>query len=359
MKRIPIKTFVAKFSSDLIKKAILFEIGRGGQVFFVHNRVQDIPELYDKLKSFMPEVRIIIAHGQMKEKELEEKMMSFYNKEADVLLCTSIIESGLDIANANTIIINRADMFGLSQLYQIRGRVGRSNQRAYCYLLLPYHFTIGKVAVDRLKTLQAFTELGSGFSVASHDLEFRGAGELLGSSQSGFIDDIGLEEYLELLEESIDQIKGSLHEEKIEPEISINVPAFIPETYIADITQRLYFYKKLSNSNDKDSLEDINDELIDRYGAVPDELKNLFNIVNIKQFLKPLRIASIKIGNGKLVYTFDPSTTKLPERIVHLVTNLPKKFRITPEMKLISNIDDNDWRSAIREIENFISIVGG
>jgi transcription-repair coupling factor (superfamily II helicase) len=359
VKRMPIKTFVAKFSSDLIKKAILFEIGRGGQVFFVHNRVQDIPELYEKLKSFLPDVRIITAHGQMKEKELEQKMMAFYNKEADVLLCTSIIESGLDIPNTNTIIINRADMFGLSQLYQIRGRVGRSNQRAYCYLLLPYHFTVGKMAIDRLKALQTFTELGSGFNVASHDLEFRGAGELLGSSQSGFIEDIGLEEYLELLEESIDQIKGKEKEEKIEPEISINVPAFIPETYVSDITQRLYFYKKLSNSNELNSLKDIEDEFIDRYGPVPDELKNLFNIVKIKQFLKPLRISSVKIGNGKLVYSFDQSTKILPERIVHLVTNLPKKFKITPEMKLISNIDDNDWRSAIREIENFISIVGG
>ncbi len=357
--RLPIKTFVSKFSNELIRKAILFEIRRGGQVFFLHNRVQDLPELHEKLKEIVPEARIISAHGQLNEKELEEKMMVFYNKEADVLLCTTIIESGLDIPNANTIIINRADMFGLSQLYQIRGRVGRATKRAYCYLLLPSHFTIGRAAVDRIKTLQTFTELGSGFHVASYDLEFRGAGELLGSSQSGFIEDIGLEEYINLLEEAVKDIKGEEKTDELDPEISINVPAFIPETYIRDITQRLYFYKKLSGAQNEEQLKDIDSEFEDRYGAVPEELKNLISIIRIKQALKPIRVTSVKIGNNKLVYTFDNSTKILPEKIVELVTKMPNKFRITPEMRLISNINDNDWRSAIREVDNFITLIGG
>lgn len=357
--RLPIKTFVSKFSNELIRKAVLFEKRRGGQVFFLHNRVQDIPELHEKLKQIIPEAKIIVAHGQLNEKELEEKMLTFYHKEADVLLCTTIIESGLDIPNANTIIVNRADMFGLSQLYQIRGRVGRSPKRAFCYLLLPSHFTIGKAAVDRIKTLQTFTELGSGFNVASYDLEFRGAGELLGSSQSGFIEDIGLEEYLRLLEEAVENIKGMEVQEELDTEISINVPAFIPEFYIKDITQRLYFYKKLSNSQNEDYLKDIESELIDRFGPLPEELKNLLNVIRIKQFLKPLRVTSVRIGNNKLVYAFDNTTNILPEKIVELVTKMPKKFKITPEMKLISNIDDNDWRSAIREVNQFITLVGG
>ena len=239
--RLPIKTFVAKFSRDLIRKAIMFELQRGGQIFFVHNRVTEIPELFEELSEIVPEARIIYAHGQMGEKELEKKMLDFYNKEADVLLCSTIIESGLDIPNANTIIVNRADMFGLSQLYQIRGRVGRSQKRAYSYLLLPARFKISKDALQRIKILQQFTELGSGFNVASHDLEFRGAGEILGSAQSGLIEDIGLEEYMRLLEDAISDIKGEEKEQKVETEITITSPAFIPEDYIDNTAQRLFF----------------------------------------------------------------------------------------------------------------------
>ncbi|MBN1114814.1 MAG: transcription-repair coupling factor, partial [Oligoflexia bacterium] len=238
--RLPIKTYIARYSRNMIRNAVIFEMKRGGQVFFLHNRVVDIPEIHNDLSQIVPEARIIVAHGQMNERELEKKMLEFYNKKADVLLCTSIIESGLDIPNSNTIIINRADMFGLSQLYQIRGRVGRSSKRAYCYLLLPSSFDISREAMERLKVLQQFTELGSGFNVASHDLELRGAGELLGSAQSGFIDDIGFEEYLNLLEEAVSELKGESRQSFTEPEISINTPAFIPESYISGTTQRLY-----------------------------------------------------------------------------------------------------------------------
>jgi len=355
--RHPIRTFVAKFSAELIRKAILTEKKRGGQVFFVHNRVHDLEELHKKLEEIVPEAKIIRAHGQMEEKELEQKMLHFYHQDADVLLCTSIIESGLDIPNANTIIINRADMFGLSQLYQIRGRVGRSPKPAFCYLLLPSTFTIGKAAIDRIKTLQKFTELGSGFNVASYDLEFRGAGELLGSSQSGFVDDIGLEEYLKLIEDSVRSIKGEEDFNDVDTEISVNIPAFIPEKYISSITQRLYFYKKIANAADGTDLIDIEDELKDRFGPVPEEVTNLFGIMTIKQHLKPLRISSVKIGGGKLVYTFDKGTNIMPEAIVALVTKMPNKYRLTPEMRLISNINDKNKINAINEIKEFISLV--
>jgi len=355
--RHPIRTFVAKFSAELIRKAVLTEKKRGGQVFFVHNRVHDLEELHKKLEEIVPEAKIIRAHGQMEEKELEQKMLTFYHQDADVLLCTSIIESGLDIPNANTIIINRADMFGLSQLYQIRGRVGRSPKPAFCYLLLPSSFTIGKAAIERIKTLQKFTELGSGFNVASYDLEFRGAGELLGSSQSGFIDDIGLEEYLKLIEESVRSIKGEEGFNDVDTEISVNIPAFIPEKYIASVTQRLYFYKKIANAAEEADLTDIQEELLDRFGPVPEEVVNLFGIMTIKQHLKPLRISSVKIGGGKLVYTFDKGTNVMPESIVDLVTKMPNKYRLTPEMRLISNINDKGKINAIKEIKDFISLV--
>jgi transcription-repair coupling factor (superfamily II helicase) len=356
--RSPIKTFVSKFSPKLISKAINYELKRGGQVFFLHNRVQDLEELYNKLKDIVPEAKIIMAHGQMDSKDLEQKMISFYNKEADVLVCTSIIESGIDIPNANTIIINRADMFGLSQLYQIRGRVGRSTNRAFCYLLVPSNFMIGKSAIERIKTLQRFTELGSGFNIASYDLEFRGAGEVLGSSQSGFIDDIGLDEYLKLIQESVEELKGATHQDQSETdtEIAINIPAFIPETYISDIGQRLLFYKKLSSSLSIEELFLIQDELKDRYGSLPEEASNLFSIMELKIMIKPLNVNSIKIGAGKLVYSFNSNTKIMPETIVKLVTERSDRYRITPDMKLISNIDDNDWRSAIKEIRNFIQI---
>ena len=356
--RLPIKTYVSKFNPKLIRKAVMHEIKRGGQIYFLHNRVMDLEEMHQRLKDILPEAKIITAHGQMNAKELEEKMISFYNKEADILLCTSIIESGIDIPNANTIIINRADTFGLSQLYQIRGRVGRSPARAFCYLLVPSNFMIGKSAIERIKTLQRFTELGSGFNIASYDLEFRGAGEILGSSQSGFIDDIGLEEYLRLIQEAVDEIKGehSNEEKNYEPEISINIPAFIPEDYVSEISQRLYFYKKLSSINSKQDLSTFKDEIIDRYGPQPEEVDNLFSLIEIKLLLKPLNVSSIKIGAGKLVYSFLNTTKVMPETIVGLVTKQPKKYKITPDMKLISNIGDNDWRSAIKEIKEFIRL---
>ncbi len=355
--RLPIKTYVSKFSPKLIRKAIMHEMKRGGQVFFLHNRVQDLEEVHQKLKEIIPEAKIITAHGQMSAKELEEKMISFYNKEADVLLCTSIIESGIDIPSANTIIIDRADMFGLSQLYQIRGRVGRSPVRAFCYLLVPSNFMIGKSAIERIKTLQRFTELGSGFNIASYDMEFRGAGEILGSSQSGFIEDIGLEEYLRLIQEAVDEIKGQSSAEKTqtETEISINIPAFIPEDYMSEVSQRLYFYKKLSSVKNQQDIASVEEEINDRYGAAPEETKNLFSLMEIKLLLAPLNVSSIKIGSGKLVYSFLNSTKIVPETIVELVTKQPKKYRITPDMKLIANIGDNDWRSAIKEIREFIN----
>jgi transcription-repair coupling factor (superfamily II helicase) len=357
--RKPIKTFVSKFNPVVIKKAIDFELKRNGQVFFLHNKVRELKEIETKIKKIYPKAKITVAHGQLKEKELEERILDFYEKKTDILLCTSIIESGLDIPNTNTIIINRSDTLGLSQLYQIRGRVGRSPRQAYCYLLIPNSFSINKIAMERIKTLQKFTELGSGFNIASYDLELRGAGELLGSTQSGFIDDIGLEEYLKLLEESINEIKQEKKERPISNiQIQTKKSSYIPTRYIKNTNQRLYFYKKLSNAKN-DELFEIEEELKDQYGPLPMEVENLINLIKIKQILSPIKIENIKIGNNKFVCKLTDETHIFTEQIVNLINKSPKKYKLRPDMKLITNINDNSLTNVIKEVTKLSDYLKG
>ncbi|MEK7828614.1 MAG: transcription-repair coupling factor, partial [Deltaproteobacteria bacterium] len=246
--RLAIKTVVAKFDDELIRDAVRRELARGGQVFFVHNRVESIAQMADYLKRLIPEARIAVAHGQMKEKGLEKVMADFINKGYDILLSTSIIESGLDIPSANTILINRADRFGLAEVYQLRGRVGRSSHRAYAYLLTPPELILAEDAKKRLKALQELSDLGAGFRLAAHDLEIRGAGELLGAKQSGQIAEVGFEMYTQLLEDAIKELKGENIEKEIEPEINLRVSAYIPENYIPDERQRLFIYKRIATA---------------------------------------------------------------------------------------------------------------
>jgi len=354
--RLAIKTYISKYSSTLIRKAILYELKRKGQIFFLNNKVQDIDELFIKLKEIVPEARINYAHGQMKAEELEKIMLSFYKYEFDILLCTTIIESGIDIPNVNTIIINKADNFGLSQLYQIRGRVGRSFKQAYCYLLLPENFQISKKAIERLKILEKFNQLGSGFNIASYDLEFRGAGELLGSSQSGFINSIGLEEYLEMIESSIKELKGEKEETNNKDiEININLPAFIPNKYINNTSHRLFFYKKISEAKTAIDLTEIKNDLLDRYGKIPEELNNLFYIVKIKQHLEPFNVKQVKIGETKLILELDNTCKFDPNKIIELVKN--PKYSLNPDMKFICNIDDKHENNVIKEIEKIVELL--
>lgn len=358
--RLPIKTYISKPSPTLLRKAILSEIKRGGQVFYLNNRVSEIPEFFENLKVLIPEARITFAHGQMDEKELEEVMLSFYRHDFDVLICTTIIESGIDIPNANTIIINRADRFGLSQLYQIRGRVGRAQKQAYCYLLLPNNFKVSEQIMKRIKILEKFTKLGSGFNIASYDLEYRGAGEILGSKQSGFINDIGLEEYLDLLEDSIKVLRGgaSKLESNKELEISIKEPAYIPNEYISNISQRLFYYKKISSSKNILELADIEDELLDRYGKIPLELNNLFYVIKIKQILEPYNVSQVKLGEDKIVLQLNQNTKFNPDKMVDLLNKKSSKYKLSPDLKLICNIDDKNKNNAINEISELIKILG-
>jgi len=275
------------------------------------------------LKRLLPQMRLGIAHGQMPEKQLEETMLAFLHHQIDLLLCTSIIESGLDIPNANTIIINRADMFGLAQLYHLRGRVGRAKEQAYAYLLVPGEKLITQEAQKRLRALLEHTELCSGYKLALHDLKLRGAGNILGINQSGHIAAVGYEMYLEILQKTIQELKGEPIHEEIEPEIKIPIMAYIPQTYISDQTQRVIFYKRLSQVRDLNELQDLQTEMKDRYGKLPQVVENLFQLIQIKIWCRRLAIKRLDTQNGLLCVYFYDKAPLPPEKIINFLKTHP------------------------------------
>ncbi|MEE2674918.1 MAG: transcription-repair coupling factor [Myxococcota bacterium] len=333
--RLAVRTQVARFDEHLIREAILREVRRGGQVYFMHNRVRTIGALAEMLERVAPEVKVIVAHGQMPERELEAKMLAFQNGEADLLLCTTIIESGLDIPRVNTILINRADALGLAQLYQLRGRVGRSSQRAYAYLLVPT--TTGAMSDDaqkRLEAIQDLSELGSGFRLANMDLEIRGAGNLLGAEQSGNLRSVGYETYMELLEETIEELRGNITQAEIDPEIRLPVVARLPEAYVSDVSQRLVLYKRLASSRDESELGFVRDEILDRYGAMPQEVQNLVDVIRTKLMARSLGVMAVSVSRGELVLTVSEATNIDPERLVQLLTHAGANVRVTPDHKI-------------------------
>ena len=352
--RLAIKTFVSRSSDELIREAVLRELRRGGQVFFVHNRVQTIGAMADELRRIVPEARIAVGHGQLAEKELERVMLSFMHGESNLLLCTTIIESGLDIPNANTLIVNRADTFGLSQLYQLRGRVGRSKQRAYAYLLIPGEGSITPDARERLKIIQELTELGAGFRIATHDLEIRGAGDLLGARQSGDIVAVGYELYAELLDEAVRTLKGEAMPERVEPEIKLKVPAFIPEDYVRDPNQRLLIYKKLTQPADEAEIDDIRAELIDRFGALPMAAVYLLEVMRIRVLLKGLLVKEIELAGADLVLSFHERTPVSPDAITALLRKGKEKYLFTPEFRLYARITDSSFDGVLLEARNLL-----
>jgi len=345
--RLPIITEVTEFDQDIITATILREINRGGQVFFVHNRVQTIDAMYEFLKKLVPQAEIAVAHGQMHEKSLEGVMLAFLANRFNVLLCSSIIESGLDIPNANTIIINRADRFGLAQLYQIRGRVGRSNTRAYAYLLSPPFRKLKRDAIKRLRAIEAHSDLGAGFALAMRDLEIRGAGTILGAKQSGFIEEIGYDMYNRLLEEAVAELKGQKSQILPEVKVELDVETFLSDIYINNRQQKVDIYRRLADCINIDSVEKIRDEINDRFGSMPQSATNLFNATAAKVLSAIIGIKKLKIRSGRANLFFDENVQLTREMVESLrkATDCPMEFsligsaQVTIDLGTIKEID--------------------
>ncbi len=354
--RLPTRTFILKWDPETIRKAILGEIARGGQVYFIHNRVQSIYGLADELRALVPEARIKVGHGQMDEDQLEKTMVQFFNHEIDVLLCTTIVESGMDVPRANTMFIDQAHMMGLSQLYQLRGRVGRSKQRAYCYLLLPKSKKLEKDAQERLKVIQENTALGSGIRIAQYDLELRGAGNLLGEEQSGHIDTVGYELYMDLLNEAIHQLRGEPIDDALEPEINLRVPALIPDSYIGDIRLRLSFYKALADIRSAEDLEKIETELKDQFGEPPEPTQNLMGLMLIRSQCKILGIKDLSAGAKTISLLFSDKPKLKTETLISLAMRQNKKYSITPDNRLNIRLNQITWPAVHEELEYLLRL---
>jgi transcription-repair coupling factor (superfamily II helicase) len=310
-------------------------------VFLVHNRVQSIHQTATTLQKLVPQARVAVAHGQMAGKSLEDIMVRFVRREIDVLVCTTIIESGLDIPNANTIIITRADRLGLAGIYQLRGRVGRSSEQAYAYLLVPSLDGLSKDARQRLQALMDYNELGGGFKLALSDLQIRGGGNILGESQSGNIAAVGYDLYLDLLQRTVEDLKRKeeggegIAEEEIEPEIRLSFSAYLPQTFITDTSQRYIAYRRITVIDTPEDSLDLQNELRDRYGPLPPEAKNLFELVAIKNILRKLKIVRLEQGPSGLAFTFHETTPVEPNTILNLVAKHGRKMRFTPDGKLV------------------------
>lgn len=356
--RLPTRTFVSKFEEEAVRKAILSELKRGGQVFFIHNRIQSIYGLADELRRLVPEARMKVGHGQMEEHELEQTMIQFFNHEIDVLVCTTIVESGMDIPKANTMFIDQAHMFGLSQLYQLRGRVGRSKQRAYCYLIIPPDKKIDKDAQERLKVLQEHTALGSGIHIAQYDLELRGAGNILGEEQSGHINAVGYELYMDLLNEAIGELRGDPQDDShLDPEINLRIPAMIPDSYIPDIRMRLSYYKALSEVRDEQDIDRIEEELKDQFGDIPEPTLNLMGLMLIRAQCKKLGVRDVSAGLKNISLIFTEKTRLTTETVIRLAMRENKKYSITPDNRLNIRMNSLSWPNVNEELTYLLTLI--
>jgi len=331
-RRLSIKTFVRQWDSTLIREAFMREIHRGGQVYFVHNKVETIEKIARELRELVPEVELRVAHGQMRERDLERTMLDFYHRRFNVLVCTTIIETGIDVPSANTVVINRADHFGLAQLHQLRGRVGRSHHRAYAYLIVPQQRAMTADAVKRLEAIESLEDLGIGFTLATHDLEIRGAGEILGEEQSGQIHEIGYSLYTQLLERAVEALKAGRSPELDRAldhgaEIDIKVAALIPDDYLPDVHARLIMYKRIASAGNGDEIRELKVEMIDRFGLLPEAVCNLFDITELKLKATPLGIRKVDVGGqgGRIVFAATAQVD--PANIVRLIQDDPITYK--------------------------------
>jgi len=345
-----VRTFVTRREDDVVHRAIRTELERGGQVFFVHNRVRSLPEVHRWLSELVPEARIVTGHGQMPGAEVERVMLKFVRGEANVLLCTSIIESGLDIPRANTLVLDRAHTFGLASLYQLRGRVGRSDRRAFAWLLVPDPKRLTDEAKRRLEVIQRFTDLGAGFHVASYDLEIRGGGDLLGPEQSGHITDVGFETYMELLQEAVGALRGEESATEVEPELSLGVEAFLPEDYVGDTGQRLVFYKRLSLARDVDDVDDVAREMVDRFGPPPDAARALVDVMAVKVLARLLGLERVDREPGQVVLALGEAPRLSPEAVAELLRLPRSPWRLLEDLRLVCQLDRAQERMPLEAV---------
>ena len=339
VERHPIKTFVSPWNDALIQEAVQRELKRGGQVYFLHNEVETIENQAQKLEALVPEARVLVAHGQMRERDLERAMRDFYHQRFNLLVCTTIIESGIDVPSANTIVINRADKLGLAQLHQLRGRVGRSHHRAYAYLITPPAKSMTADAKKRLEAIESMEDLGAGFTLATHDLEIRGAGELLGDEQSGQITEVGFTLYMELLERAVEALKAGRTPELDRPldhgaEIDLGIPALLPSDYLPDVHARLVMYKRIASARDSSELRELQVEMIDRFGLLPEPARNLLEITELKLLVQPLGIRKIEAGPASGRILFDAAPKIDPANLIRLIQSRPKEFKLEGGDKL-------------------------
>jgi transcription-repair coupling factor (superfamily II helicase) len=353
--RLAIQSYLSPYDEALIVRALQFEMERGGQVFFVHNRVQTIDRVADRLRRLVPQARFAVAHGQMKERDLERTMMQFLKQEIDVLVCSTIIESGLDIPSANTIIINEVDRLGLAQIYQLRGRVGRSTEKAYAYLLLSPEARLTKDAEKRLKALMDFSHLGAGLHLAMHDLKIRGGGNILGFVQSGQISAIGYELYMKLIERATAELKGEEWHEDTDPEINADITAFLPAEYVIDTDVRLNLYRRLSGLREKGELEAIKEEMDDRFGQPPPEVRNLLGLMSIRLILKKMRISRLDVGKSSLILTFAQDRPVDAEGLLRYIQEKPHRFQFMAENKLKVRMPPDFSPHALAQVEHTIA----
>jgi transcription-repair coupling factor (superfamily II helicase) len=355
--RLAVRTFVSPFDPLIVREALLRERYRGGQSFYVCPRIEDLAGAKDFLDKNVPEVKVAVAHGQMAPTVLEDIMSAFYEGRFDVLLSTTIVESGLDIPTANTLIVHRADRFGLAQLYQLRGRVGRSKLRAYALLTLPANAKITPQAEQRLKVLQSLDTLGAGFQLASHDLDIRGAGNLLGDEQSGHIKEVGFELYQQMLEEAVLSLKAGLTdvvEDKWAPQITIGTPVLIPEDYVADLSVRLSLYRRLADIEDEREIDSFAAEMVDRFGPSPEEVGHLLSLVAIKALARRANVEKIDAGPKGAVISFRNDEFADPQKLIAFISERGRDAKVRPDMKVVFLAD---WQQAEDRLKGTTAIL--
>jgi transcription-repair coupling factor (superfamily II helicase) len=363
--RLAVRTFVLPYDPVVVREAILREHFRGGQTFYVCPRVADLPELEQRLRELVPEVKLGVAHGQMTPRQLEDSMSGFYDRRFDLLLSTNIIESGLDIPSANTMIVHRSDMFGLSQLYQLRGRIGRSKQRGYAYLTLPPGRLLSAAAEKRLGVMQTLDSLGAGFTLASHDLDIRGAGNLLGEEQSGQIREVGIELYQQMLEEAVARARagGGIEagepgeetpKEAFTPQINIGTSIMIPERYVADLGVRLGLYRRLSTLVDKAEIEGFAAELLDRFGPLPEEVENLLQVIAIKGLCRAAGVEKVDAGPKGAVVSFHKNEFARPAELIAFIAGKAGAIKLRPDHKLVYQRQWDDPPARLRGVRRLL-----